>query len=179
MNPLILVRHAIRAMIRIPQLLFMFMWNLLHGHEDAVEILQNQLPRQIFLLSPVAYVTLMIIALVTLMSSDGLQSVIVQIAISIACSLWMFVTVSLGLQTHDTRLIQAQSIQYYLLFVGFIQTVAWVVHPDNPKNEPSSVLILFMATTVAFLNEKVIKPNIERVEFVPANEINQPTANEI
>jgi len=178
MNPLTLVYYAMRAMIKIPQLLLVFMWRVVRGHDDAVVILQRELPKQLFLLSPVVYVALMVIALVTLLMTGAIDSIVLQFVISIVCNVWIFVTISLGLQSHDTRLIQAQSIQYYLIFVGFIQTVVWVIHPENPRNEPSSVFILFLATSVSFVNEKVIKPNIERVQFVPVNELNQEYGSE-
>lgn len=178
MNPLKLVFHAMRAMINIPFLLLLFMWNLVLGRDDALAILQQQLPRQLYLVSPVAYVVLMVIAQVTLLTSDGITSVALQLLVATICNLWIFVTISLGVQAYDTRLVQAQSIQYYLLFVGFLQTVAWVVHPENPKNEPSSVLILFLATAVAFVNEKLIKPNIEmEAQMMATVDMNQPMEN--
>lgn len=176
MNPLTLFVNAVRAMAGIPRLLAKFIWHVIRGDENAIVILDNELPTLIFLISPVVYVVLMVVALVTLMTSGGIQSEILQVLIATICNMWIFVTISLGLQSHDTRLMQAQSIQYYLLFIAFLQTLAWVVHPDNLKNEPSSVLVLFMATSVAYMNEKVIKPIIERVELSTiVNSINSPS----
>lgn len=162
MNPLTLFINAMRALIAIPPLMLRFSWHVLRGKADAMEILENELPRLIFLISPVVYVTLMVVALVILMTSGGIQSPLLELLISLFLNAWIFITISLGIQAHDTRLVQAQSIQYYLLFVGFLQTFAWVANADNPRSEPSSVFILFLATTVTFTNEKVIKPNIEK-----------------
>lgn len=166
MNPLTLFVNAVRAMAGIPRLLAKFIWHVIRGDENAIMIIEDELPTLIFLISPVVYVALMITALVTLLTSGGIQSMALEVVISLACNIWIFVTISLGLQSHDTRLMQAQSIQYYLLFVAFMQTLAWVVHPDNLKNEPSSVFVLFMATSVAYINEKVIKPTIEKTELI-------------
>jgi len=166
MNPMTLFFNAIRALIKLPQIFARFIWNVVRGEENAILILEDELPTLIFVMSPALYFSFMVVALVTLMTSGGIQSTILQVVVSLVCNLWIFVTISLGLQSHDTRLLQAQSIQYYLLFVGFLQTLAWFVHPDVPRNEPASVFILFLATSVTFVNEKVVKPMIERYDVV-------------
>ncbi len=169
MNPLTLFINAVRALLSIPPLLGRFLISVVRGEPDAVKILEVELPELVFRMSPVLYIMTMIIALVTVMTTGAIDSVVAQLALSIICNIWIFITIVLGVQAHDTRLIQAQSIQYYLLFLGFLQTLIWVLYPDNPKNEPTSVFILFMATFVTFINQKVIRPNVERDNAIPVN----------
>jgi uncharacterized membrane protein len=161
-----LLKNAIEALIYIPILLIKFMWYLLRQDEHALDILADEVPRLVFFLSPIVYVACMIIALVTLLSSGGFKTRIFEIGVLIFCVGWITVTFLLSLQKRDARLIQAQSIQYYLLFIAFVQTALWVVGPENPRNEPSSVLILFMATSVTYVNERLVKPMIETHEDV-------------
>lgn len=159
-----LLVNAIRALLSIPILLIKFMWYLIRHDEHALDILADEVPRLVFFLTPLVYVGCMIIALVTLLSSGGFKSRIFEIGVLIFCIGWITVTFLLGLQKRDARLIQAQSIQYYLLFIAFLQTALWVAGPENPRNEPSSVLVLFLATSVAYTNERLIKPMIEKHE---------------
>ncbi len=164
MTTLELLINAIKALVYIPILLVKFMWYLIRHDEHALDILADEVPRLVFFLSPIVYVACMIIALVTLLSSGGFKTRIFAIGVLVFCIGWITVTFLLGLQERDARLIQAQSIQYYLLFIAFLQTALWVVGPENPRNEPSSVLILFLATSVTYTNDKLVKPMIERHE---------------
>ena len=166
MNTFTLLRHAIWALFYIPVLLMKFMWSLIRSDEQAIDILANEVPLIVFLITPIAYIMCMIIALVTLLNSGGISKRIFEIGVFVFCVGWIAMTLLLTLQPRDTRMIQATSIQYYLLFVAFLQTLLWAMGPENPKNEPSSVLILFMATTVAYVNEKLIKPFIESHEII-------------
>jgi|GEM_PF-2516156 len=159
-----LLVNAIRVLLYIPILLIKFMWYLIRQDEHSLDILADEVPQLVFYITPIVYVVCMIIALVTLLSSGGFKTWIFAIVVLLFCIGWITVTFLLGLQKRDARLIQAQSIQYYLLFIGFFQTVLWVIDPENPRNEPSSVLILFLATSVAYINERLIKPIIEKHE---------------
>jgi len=162
----VLLKNALWALFYSPILLLRFLWSLIRRDDKASDILANEVPLMVFLLTPIVYVCCMIIALVTLLNSDGISKRIFEIGVLVFCVAWISVTMLLTLQPRDTRLIQAQSIQYYLLFVAFLQTLLWVMGPENPKNEPSSVLILFLATTVTYINDKLIKPMIEKHDVV-------------
>lgn len=162
----VLLKNALWALFYIPILLLKFLWSLIRRDDKAMDILANEVPVVVFLLTPIVYVLCMIIALVTLMNSGGISKRIFEIGVFVFCVGWISVTLLLTLQPRDTRLMQAQSIQYYLLFVAFLQTLLWAIDPQNLKNEPSSVLILFMATSVTYINERLIKPMIDKHEVI-------------
>ncbi len=160
-NIFILLKNAIIALFRLPVVLFRVLRALWRADGSISTIMKNEVEHGIYILLPLLYVFIALVALSAFLISDvPFQWMI--IGVCAITTVWAVFTILLGREVdHIATMMQASSLQYYLLFMGFIQTVLWVLFSDNPKNEPSSVLILFLASVVAYLNEKLVKPTLE------------------